>query len=234
MGWAVTTWCRNNYGSSDWLRGCKGSWSCGSSILGNDLADNVDTNIEGYRIPFLRENRETGGWEIVTSHLSSSPWPSGPGYYNATFFGRVAKIFVPGAFSARIFSAGEYLIKEANRVTREADSRLVVVSIPSKNMLMKYHMQFLKRELADSSTFDVDYPDRQLAGICHRLGVHFIVGKEHLTSGHYRRSESHWNEKGNKRVSRLLGEIYSQSRFAESVVPARNARKIMPEIRAEA
>jgi hypothetical protein len=187
--------------------------------LGNDLTDSLATNIEGYRIPFVRENRETGRWEIVTSHLSASPWPSGPGYHHATFYERVAKIFVPGPFSTRVFSACEYLISEADRVTRQAGSRLIVVSIPSKNMLLKKEMQMLKRRLSDDSKFDVGYPDWQLGRICHRLDVHFVAGKDHLGAGHYRECESHWNEKGSRRVSELLASLYSECRFRESVVP---------------
>ena len=198
--------------------------------LGNDLTDSLVTNIEGYRIPFVRENRETGRWEIVTSHLSASPWPSGPGYHHATFYERVAKIFVPGPFSARVFSACEYLIEEADRVTRQAGSRLIVVSIPSKNMLLKKDMQMLKGHFPDDSKFDVGYPDRQLGGICRRLDVHFVAGKDHLGAGHYRQCESHWNDKGSRRVSELLAGIYSECGFIEPAVPARAE----PDMRSQA
>ena len=196
----------------------KGKLAIWFVYLGNDLTDSLVTNIEGYRIPFVREKGETGSWEIVTSHLSAEAWPSGPGYHNATFYERVGKIFVPGPFSARVFSACEHLISEADQVTRQAGSRLVVVSIPSKNMLVEKDMQRLKEHFSDDTKFDVDYPDRRLGGICHELGVHFIAGKDHLQATHYRRCESHWNKKGSRRVSRLLWEIHSQCRAVESGV----------------
>ncbi len=170
--------------------------------LGNDLTDSLAANIEGYRIPFVREVKETGSWEIVTSHLSPSFWPSGARYHHATFYQRVAKIFVPGPFSARVFSACEYLIGEAERVTRAAGTRLAVVSIPSKNMIVKEDMGKLTKELPANTRLELDYPDRQLREICRRFDVHFVAGKDHLHRGHYRQAESHWTRTGSKRVSR--------------------------------
>lgn len=197
--------------------------------LGNDLTDSLATNVEGYRIPFVRENRETGRWEIVTSHLSASPWPSGSRYHHATFYERVAKLFVPGPFSARVFSACEYLIAEADRVTRQAGSRLIVVSIPSKNMLLEKDMQMLKEQFSDDSKFDVDYPDWQLGEICRTLGVHFVAGKGHLDAGHYRQCEAHWNKDGSRRVSELIAWLYSECGVRDSVVSAKDPNSRIQE-----
>ncbi len=87
--------------------------------LGNDLTDNVEASVEGYRIPFVKEVQEARTWEIVTSHLRASPWPSGARRWLSTFSERRAKIFVPGPSSARIFSACEYLIANGANVVQE-------------------------------------------------------------------------------------------------------------------
>lgn len=178
--------------------------------IGNDLTDSLATNIEGYRAPFLRQNRKTGEWEVVTSHVDASRWPSGPGYHNTTFYERVAQLFVPGPFSHRVFSASEYLIEEADRVIREADGQLVIVSIPSKNMLLKEEMQTLTRWLPRDTKFDPDYPDKQLREICHRFNVDFVAGKSHLDGSDYRAAESHWNRRGHQKVARLLASLHSK------------------------
>jgi hypothetical protein len=106
--------------------------------------------------------------------VDASRWPSGPGYHNATFYERVAKLFVPGPFSARVFSACEYLIEEADRIIRQSGGQLVVVSVPSKNMLLEEDMEKLTRWLAADTKFDPNYPDRQLSEICrqrNRIGT---------------------------------------------------------------
>lgn len=194
--------------------------------IGNDLSDSLATNIEGYRAPFLRENRTIGEWEIVTSHVDASRWPSGPGYHNATFYERVAKLFVPGPFSARVFSACEYLIEEADRIIRGGGAQLIVVSIPSKNMLLKEDMQKLTRLLPRDRTFDPDYPDRELSEICRRLNVDFVAGKNHLNGRDYRAAESHWNRKGHQKVARLLAMLHSKMQLNEQAKPLKKERAL--------
>jgi hypothetical protein len=178
--------------------------------LGNDLTESLTTNIEGYRVPFLRKDRKTGEWEVFTSHLSPSQWSSGPRYQMSTFYQRYSKIFVPGLFAERVFSACEYLIGKANKVLREGGSRLVVAPIPSKEMLFKKDRQKLTRELPHISQFEVGYPNRKLREICSRLGVPFIAGSDYLNATHYRRHESHWNKKGHERVAELLADLYKK------------------------
>ena len=45
---------------------------------GNDFYDNLAPDLHGYRRPFVREARPDGGWEIVTDHVRSEPWPISP------------------------------------------------------------------------------------------------------------------------------------------------------------
>jgi hypothetical protein len=179
--------------------------------LGNDLTDNLEASMEGYRIPFVRENRESGGWEIVTSHLSALPWPSGARNWISTFSERNTKIFMPGPTSERIFAACEFLIGEATTVVRQAGGKLVVVSVPNKPMLSPTGHEDWKDYFLDPSKFDIDFPDDQLAAICVRLGVPFVAGKAHLQLSDYRKFDTHWNEEGNRKVSELLDTLYRTS-----------------------
>jgi hypothetical protein len=188
------------------MKGKLGVWFV---YLGNDLTESLSTNIEGYRVPFLKESQAAGAWEIVTGHLSATLWPSGPGYQMARFYERAAKIFVPCPYAERVFSACEYLISEGERALREAGSRLILAPIPSKNMLVDSDRLRLLQELPSGTQFDADYPDRRLAEICRRLAVPYVAGKDYLAAGHYRQCESHWNRKGHRKVAELLAHIDS-------------------------
>ena len=183
--------------------------------LGNDLADNLEASMEGYRIPFLKQKPGSAEWEIVTHHLSAAPWPSGARNYISAFSERNAKVFVKGATSARIFAACNYLIREAAKVVRQAGSKLVVMSIPPKEMLSTAGHGTWKSYLSDPSSFDVDLPDRQLAEICAQLNTPFVAGKSLLDLSDYRRFDTHWNEKGNRKVSELLDSLYQAFGFGQ-------------------
>jgi hypothetical protein len=65
-----------------------------------------------------------------------------------------------------------------------------------------------KLHLSDPSRFDIDLPDRQLADICAQLDTPFVAGKSLLSLSHYRRFDTHWNEKGNRKVSELLDSLH--------------------------
>lgn len=184
--------------------------------LGNDLADNLEASMEGYRIPFLKQQPESGEWEIVTRHLSAAPWPSDASYYIRNFCERNAKMFVTGAASARIFGACDYLIREAAKVVRQAGSKLVVVSIPPKDMFSTARHAIWKVHLSDPSSFEIDLPDRQLADLCARLDIPFVAGKSLLDLSDYRRFDTHWNEKGNRKVAELLDRLHRSFGFNQA------------------
>jgi hypothetical protein len=184
--------------------------------LGNDLADNLEASMEGYRIPFLKEKPESAEWEIVTRHLSAAPWPSGARNYISAFSERNAKIFVAGSASARIFAACDYLIGEAAKLVRQAGSKLIVVSIPPKDMLSRAGHAKWKLHLSDASSFDINLPDRKLADICAQLDTPFVAGKSFLSLSDYRRFDTHWNEKGNRKISELLDSLHRTFGFNQS------------------
>jgi len=177
-------------------------------FLGNDLFENLQVSMEGYRTPFVRQKKGTDQWEIVSSHLSPAPWPSGPRYYTSIFMDQLAWLFVPGPYSRRVFSACEYLIEEADRTIREAGSRLVVVSIPTKKLLSAELLRQMKGYLPDASKFDPDLPDKILAEICSSRELPFVAGKDYLDSKDYREFEVHWNERGNRRIAKLLEDLH--------------------------
>jgi hypothetical protein len=177
-------------------------------FLGNDLFENLQVSMEGYRTPFVKQGSKRGEWEIVTNHVDRTPWPSGSRYYRNVFMKQLAGIFVAGAFSDRIFGACEYLIEEGKRTIREVGSELVVVSIPTKRQLSQQLAQELKGYALDPSAFDLELPDKRLAEICRRCGLSFVAGKDHLNSSHYRDFEVHWNEQGNRCIADLLADLY--------------------------
>ncbi len=196
--------------------------------LGNDLADNVEASMEGYRIPFLKEVREAKSWEIVTSHLRASPWPSGARNWLSTFSERRAKMFVPGPSSDRMFSACEYLIANGADVVQKAGGRLAVVSIPFKDMLTRKGEQVIKSCLCDASRFDVNYPDSQLAEICAKLALPFVAGRGQLGLEHYRVVETHWNVKGSQRVANLVDDLYRRFEADVAQVLSRDKKTFAP------
>src|SRR5690349_3800382 len=89
-------------------------------FLGNDIFESLQPCMEGYRTPFVRKNRRSGEWEIVTSHVDASPWPSGLRYYNAIFMEQFASMFAAGPAADRLYDACQYLFKEAHRTIDEA------------------------------------------------------------------------------------------------------------------
>jgi hypothetical protein len=195
-------------------------------FVGNDLFETLQVCMEGYRTPFVRQKRGTDQWEIVSSHLSPAPWPSGTGYYRSIFMEQLAGLFVPGPYSRRVFSACEYLIGEADRTIREAGSRLVVVSIPTKRQLSAELLRELKGYLPDASKFDPDLPDKLLAEICSSRDLPFVAGKDYLDSRDYREFEVHWNERGNRRIAKLLKDLhltYAPTKVDRASVETREA-----------
>jgi hypothetical protein len=136
--------------------------------------------------------------------------PSGAHHWFATFNERLAKLFVPGPSSARMFSAAEYLLSEAAQVARQTDSRLVVVSVPFKAMLSPLYQRDILHYLPKGAPFDVGYPDRQLSEICSRHGITFVAGMGEFDIKHYLRDDPHWNAAGHKKVANLLQRLFTK------------------------
>lgn len=172
---------------------------------GNDLYENLQPNVRHYRMPFVRRSANTEGWEVATDHVSPEPWPiASPRSYKSL----LAEICCPSYLSDRVFSACEYLIRQARDLCHDADARFVVVSVPSSMQVKPWLRLQLAALAPDAATFDADLPDKKLQESCHRLGVPFVPLKAHLTARDYQERDIHWTAEGNRRVGSILSDVF--------------------------
>jgi hypothetical protein len=174
--------------------------------LGNDLADNLRPEMDGYRTPFLRQEVDTGRWRIHTDHLGPQPW---------TFPTRLRahELFMEIATGAhlgrRAFDAAQHLIGEARDVLDAVGARLVVVSVPDLSRLSQRWMEDAVAARPDLADWDSALPDRELADICHRLAVPFLPLASRLSESDYRDFDVHWNEEGSRKVGAILARLHA-------------------------
>jgi len=175
--------------------------------MDNDLADNLKySQSQHYTNPFVRMNNREKDWEIVTSHVQRTKWLYGEKKsHNAL---RFANLCIPSAYADRVFSACEYLIKEAEKVCEAAGAEFLVFTIPDKRQLTKSGMNEFKKQLKSDLLLDPDLPDSKIEQICNKLNLSFIAGKNHLTINDYKIRDSHWNERGNEKVGTLICNFY--------------------------
>jgi len=180
--------------------------------LGNDLYDNLQPNMQNYRTPFVREINGTGTWEIVTTHVRPETW-----HYNVerdfqkTRDARSLGTFSRTFLSERVYSACEFLIEKATHICRQAGAPLVIVSIPSMSQLDADAWNHWASRIGDPKLFDRDLPDQKLQAICKKFEVMFVPGSKYLSYTDYILEDGHWNEKGHKRIAKLLSSLYQQS-----------------------
>ena len=172
---------------------------------GNDLFENLQPNLERYRMPFVREANVVGGWEIVTDHVSRDPWPFTP---HRHYYELLAEICSPGYLSERVFSACRFLIAEANDLCKAINAQIAVVGIPEITQIGVYKEKRLADYAKDAGLLDATLPDRTIGQICRELGLPFVALSDYLTSAHYKTDDCHWNRKGHVRVAELLGALY--------------------------
>tara|TARA_A100001037_G_scaffold301993_1_gene332666 strand:+ start:14027 stop:15046 length:1020 start_codon:yes stop_codon:yes gene_type:complete len=187
--------------------------------LGNDLYDNLQPHMNGYRTPFVRQSRGGGPWEIVASHVSPQRWffkteaLTGSDHY----LEQASELCVDNHFSRRAYSACEFLLGEAKALCDESGADLVIASIPEK---IHYDVDRLRSQLAEhpcgGDAIDPDYPDRRLNDMCERLGVPFVATKQLTTIDDFKASDCHWNERGHARIAQLLKDLH------------RNANRVQP------
>jgi len=182
-------------------------------FLENDLYGNLMPNLQTYQSPFIRRVNGNGEWELVNDHLNGKDWhhTSGHFYYDA-----LASFCAPTLLSERAYSACEYLIRAGGDVCRRAGAELAVLTIPSTKQLNEKGLKALLSYGAVDGSIDPDYPDKQIRRICRKCGVSFVAGKKYLNRGHYKKFESvHWNERGHRRVARLLEKVYHAYRLGK-------------------
>jgi hypothetical protein len=175
--------------------------------LENDLYDNLHPNKPNfYKTPFVRSLNGGEDWEIVTSHVTPDQWPVS--LVTSPYLRMLAKFCTPGFESQRAFAACSFLIREGDRICRQAEAQLAVITIPNKNQLSQRGLKLLMRQLQDGEGFDPDLPDREINTICRKHGIKFLAGKEYLEAGNYKENDTHWNEQGNRRVAELVEHLY--------------------------
>ena len=176
--------------------------------LGNDLDDSVHPGLHEYRAPFVRQSRESEGWEIATDHVNPSRWTitSREGSLDS-----LIEICSSGYASERAFAAADYLIDRAHDACEAAGARLVVMTIPELSPVARRYLARSVPGSASAARFDEDLPDRMFDQICDRRGVRFVALKDHLESGDYLENDFHWNPGGHRRVAELIGRLQREA-----------------------
>jgi hypothetical protein len=192
--------------------------------LENDLEDNLAPAMNIYRAPFVRTTgcrRERigadgaagsngpGAWEIVQTHVASSPWRS-----SVLMQRLLPHLCVPGAVADRAYAACDYLIERAARACSRIGAQLALITIPDPTQLTEEGRQKLVRLSGQAARFDENLPDTRLAESCARYGVTFVAGKDHLSARDYKPIEAlHWNPRGHRRMSEVIGRVYESYRM---------------------
>ena len=180
--------------------------------LQNDLFDNLRPDKPNfYRTPFVRNINDGVDWEIVTSHVNSAKWPYPT--LKRPYAPMFAKFCTQSKLSDHVYSACEFLINEAFHVCKNVGAQLVVKTIPSKNQLSDLGQNGRKniaKHLVNVNEKEInpDYPDQRIGDICSKLGVIFYPAKNFLSHVDYKTYDCHWTEQGNRRVAKLLSDIY--------------------------
>jgi hypothetical protein len=189
----------------------------------NDLSENIRfTESRSYTNPFLRKNPVDDTWEVVTSHVQSAKWLYGEHKSHNTL--RFATLCTDSPYSDRVFSACEFLIREAGKLCRSAGSELLIFTIPYIKQLNESGLNELRRRLRPDSTLDPDLPDKRIEQICRNLNTDFMAGKSFLSIKDYQIRDNHWNAKGNRMVSEQLSQYYRSIREIRSET-VRNEQK---------
>jgi len=184
--------------------------------LENDLSENLMfNNSRYYTSPFVRINGQNQSWETVISHMQSDRWLYGETKSHNTL--RFATICTPSAYSDRVFSACEHLIQEGKDLCRSAGADILIFTIPDKKQLSITGIKEFTKRLNSDSEFDSELPDKKIKDICDRLNISCLSGIEHLTPDDYKINDSHWNKRGNQKVSDLIFDYYQKMKLERKV-----------------
>jgi hypothetical protein len=187
--------------------------------LENDLQDNLAPEMRQYRAPFVRPNGTPGQWMIVDQHIAPDRWQCSNSDVRRLF----PRLCVPGPLADRAYSACQYLIERAARACDAAGGTLVVVTIPHPMQLTETGKTRLATLSGAPERCDAELPDRRIAESCSRAGIPMVAAKKYLTRSDYKSREGiHWNERGHRRVARLVQSLYGSFQagtFTQSLSP---------------
>lgn len=177
---------------------------------GNDLYDNLVPDLRGYRKPLLREGKENGGWEIVSSHVTSEAWPivTQTRMQGENHLPKLAELSSHTFLARRAYGACDYLIGEGKQACVEAGADLMILTIPDSCQLTREGQRRLQSLGGDPKSFDANLPDRKLEAICRRHSIGFLAGKTFLDSSCYKTNDCHWNAQGHRKIAEALAHLY--------------------------
>jgi hypothetical protein len=175
--------------------------------LGNDLYDNLLPNLYHYRMPFIREINKTGDWEVVTSHIKKARWPFNP-EHNSRIKEKWEATFTDRLLGRRAYSACEFLIRRAQALCSQTEANLMVMTVPLITQLDQKEWERAFLRYRDPKQFDPNLPDRKIGEICAKSNVAFLSGKDYLESRDHIPQDGHWNERGHRRIAKLLESLY--------------------------
>ncbi len=199
--------------------------------LGNDLYDNLMPDLRGYRKPFVRENGVTGGWEVVSSHITPEPWPivTETRMQGQNHLPRLAEICSNTFLTRRVFGACEYLLGAGKQVCDEAGALLALLTIPDACQLTPSGQRQLKGLGGDLASFDANLPDRKIESICRSFGIEFVAGSSFLDVGCYKTNDCHWNEKGHRKICERINQLAAECHIPQTSCPEEAATGALVE-----
>jgi len=162
-----------------------------------------------YTTPFVRRVSEPDEWRIETRHLSPKIRPyEYDAKHRRRIWERLGDICSSSYLADRVFSACEFLIREAQLTCERNGARLCVLTIPDSAQLSPDGLERLRTHSSNPNTFDPGLPDERLLEICSKLGVTLVAGREYLTRADYHRVDRHWNERGHQRIAEILRNLH--------------------------
>lgn len=177
-------------------------------FAGNDFFDNVLPNYLHYRMPFVRPINGEGQWEIVTEHVVRAAWPFNH-EKNMRQREKYLGTFGRNTLSDRVYSACEFLIREASDLCRNAGGRLVIVNVPTVHQLSDAAWARHVKSVGLNGNLDRRLPDQKVEAICQKIGVPCISLSRIVTPDDHIPQEGHWNAKGHRRIAELLAQLHT-------------------------
>jgi hypothetical protein len=189
-------------------------------FYGNDLLDNLHPSYRHYRTPFVRSTGRDGGWEVVTSHVTSDPWPFRPRARDWGYTDKVAEVCCASHQAERAYSAAGFLLDRALAYCDEAGATLAVIGIPDPQMLDGAGAARLKRLASDPATFDALLPDRRFEDLCARRSIPFLALSTVLAPEDHIPGDCHWTARGHERVAAAVAELHREVGRRQAEAPA--------------